>query len=148
MTVCPNDKPSFTSMLYKMHLLDPSSTSQKQAAKRRQIYYTICLFTRLIIAGLLLQYRNERLVTYAVLILSLLSIINLYPFSFVPKATFSMWWSSTFQFIIAVLLLLSSLLILIVGDKLGRNATYVYAVLMYVSIVGGFTQSLMNPSCW
>lgn len=144
--ICPNDKQSFTDILYKIHLLDPLSSNETKAYTRRQIYYTICIFTRLAIAGLIFQKRNSIYTPYILILFSLFSIINLYPFSFVNRSNAKMWWSSRYQFIIALLIFIFSFIGIIFKDNFA-SYTWIYAALMYLSVFGGLFQSLLIPSC-
>ncbi len=136
---CPNSNKIFDNFLYKSGLIDNNLSDTDKAFQRRRVYYTICIFIRLAIAGLVLQLKDKEFLPYILVIISIFPIINL---GFYRKQD-NQWWSNTFQLLIAIALLISSLLIIF---KVGIP-TYIPALILFISVFGGVFQSLLIPSC-
>lgn len=136
---CPNGNQIFDSFLYKSGLIDNNLSDSDKAFQRRRIYYTICIFIRLALAGLVLQLKDKEFLPYILALISIYPIISL---GFFRKQD-NQWWSNTFQLLIAIALFLSSLLLIF---KVGIP-TYVPALILFISVFGGVFQSLLVPSC-
>lgn len=144
---CPNGKVSFTNFLYKSGLIDETLSDNEKAYQRRRIYYTICIFVRLAIAGLMLQYKDKVWLPYLTLIFSIFSIVNL---TLYTENETKQWWSNTFQLIISISMLIISILIIMTQFNIIDKdivPTYLLALLMFISVFGGVFQSLLKPSC-
>ena len=136
---CPNNNKVFDNFLFKSGLINENLDDKQKAYERRRVYYTICITIRLAIAGLLLQLRDKVWVPYVVALFSLYSFISL---AFIRKQD-NQWWSNKFQLVIAILLLLASLLLIFKVNI----PTYTLSILFFISIFGGYFQSLLIPSC-
>lgn len=136
---CPNSNKIFDNFLFKSGLIDNNLSDTDKAFQRRRVYYTICIFIRLAIAGLVLQLKDKEFLPYILALISIYPIISL---GFYRKQD-NQWWSNTFQLIIAIALFVSSLLIIF---KVGIP-TYIPALILFISVFGGVFQSLLIPSC-
>lgn len=143
---CPNGKDSFTEFLYNSGIIDKTLSDTEKAYQRRRIYYTICIFIRLAIAGLLLQLKDKIWLPYVTLVFSLFAINNLAFY----KEDGKQWWSNTFQLLISILMTIVSIL-LINQQQYDENEraipTYLLSLIMFASVSGGVFQSLLIPSC-
>lgn len=135
---CPNNNKVFDKPL--SFLFDKDITPEDMAYQRRRVYYTICVFLRLAIAGLLLQLKDKVWIPYIVGIVSLYSIYSL---GFV-RTEDNQWWSNKFQLIMAILLFIVSILIIF---KVKQIPTWTMSLLFFISIFGGVFQSLLIKSC-
>jgi len=137
---CPNSNKIFDSLFYETGLIDKNLTPELKAYERRRVYYTICIVLRLLIAGLLLQFRDKKWIQYLVAIISLLAVINLFFF----RTEDNQWWSNNFSIFINLSLFIFSILIIF---EIKQIPTWILAFIMYFSILGGLFQSLLIPSC-
>ena len=135
---CPNSNKIFNSFFYDTGLIDKNLPPELKAYERRRVYYTICIVFRLLIAGLLLQFRDKIWLPYFVAFISFFASINLYFF----RTEDNQWWSNKFSLTINLLLFIFSVLII-----LEKVPTWSLAFIMYFSILGGIFQSLLIPSC-
>ena len=104
---------------------------------RKIVFLTICIFVRLIIAGLAYQYRNKKWLPYLIIILCGFIIYNLY-----KTLNLNNWWSKKFHILINILLINVS--ILIIFKKL--DSKYI-SYLLYIDVIGGFIHSLLIKRC-
>tara|TARA_B110000495_G_C22474337_1_gene293735 strand:+ start:125 stop:520 length:396 start_codon:yes stop_codon:yes gene_type:complete len=104
---------------------------------RIRIYYTICIVLRLFIAGLAYQFKDTLWLPYITLIISMFTSYRLY-----NNLEGKQWWSRSFHFYICILLTIISTLI-IFGYIRGEYISY----LLYLDVIGGFTQSLFINRC-
>jgi len=136
MSKCPNDDPQFQKLLENIGMLNKTEDTVLQ---RRRIYYTICIFVRLAIAGLVFQLREKKWMPYAIGVVALLSIAKLYTSIKDPG---NQWWSKRFALVIAILLLLSAILI-----KYEKIPSSIPSILIVIGVVGGGVQSLFIKAC-
>ena len=127
---CPNSEVN-TNLFLKKIGINPTPEN------RSRIFYTICIFVRLLIAGLALQFKNNKWLPYLVIIFSLITSIRLY-----NNLYGSWWWSRTYHLIISILLIFVSVLVIINKCK----PEYI-AYLLYIDVLGGFFQSLGVERC-
>lgn len=139
MSACPNNNKIFDRMLFKSGLIDDSLSDADKAYQRRRVYYTICIFIRLVIAGLVLQLKDKEFTPYVVGIISIYPIISLGFY----RTEDNQWWSNKFQLAISIALFISCLLLIL---KV-QIPTYVPALILFISVFGGIFQSLLIPSC-
>ena len=128
---CPNSDPNFDKVLSKWVEVTPST--------RKNIYYGICIWVRLILYSLVFYYRDSKYIPYIVGLFSLLAIANLKDSVSNPGRQ---WWSKRFDLVIAVLLLVAC--IMAIFDKVN---IVVIPVLLYASLLGGFLQSFFIKFC-
>lgn len=136
---CPNNNNIFDPMLFESGLIDKNLSDIDKAYQRRRVYYTICILLRLAIAGLVLQLKDKYFMPYIVGIISIYPIISL---GFYRKQD-NQWWSNKFQLVIAIALFISCLLLILKVQL----PTYVPALILFISVLGGVFQSLLIPSC-
>jgi hypothetical protein len=137
--ICPNNNKIFDNFLFKSGLINENLSDVDKAYQRRRVYYTICIFIRLAIAGLLLQLKDNEYLPYIIAFIYFFSIIYI---RFYRKEE-NQWWSNKFQLGISIALFISSLLIIF---KTGLP-TYFISLIFFISIFGGVFQSLLIPSC-
>uniref|UniRef100_A0A6C0ECD5 Uncharacterized protein n=1 Tax=viral metagenome TaxID=1070528 RepID=A0A6C0ECD5_9ZZZZ len=130
MTDCLKNDPVFTNMI-KAIGIEPND--------RKRIYYTICIFTRLLLAGWVLQYHDKKILHVLMLIFSAIGIGIIY-----PKLDGEQWWSRRFHLFIAIMIFLLALYLLNGGEK--QFSKYL-AYLMYLDVGVGVAMSLMKPWC-
>jgi hypothetical protein len=133
---CPNNDPVFDSFLFKSGLIDHESPDV--AYQRRRVYYIVCVFFRLFLAGLVYQLRDKNYTHGIVGLAALLAILNLYP----KLNNTRQWWSVKYQFFIAVVLLISSMLV-----HFRKIRSDILAFTMYASVIGGVILSFFVKSC-
>jgi len=133
---CPNSDPTFDSFLFNAGLIDPNAPDIPY--QRRRIYYTICIMFRLFLAGLVYQLKDKHYVHLLLGVAAILSIINLYP----KLNNTRQWWSVKYQFFIAVILLVSSILV-----HLGKIRSDILPLILYASVLGGIIISFSVKSC-
>lgn len=104
---------------------------------RKIVFLTICIFVRLIIAGLAYQYRNKKWLPYLIIILCSFVIYHLY-----KTLNLNYWWSKKFHILICLLLIIVSILIIL--KKL--DSKYI-SYLLYIDVIGGFMHSLLIKRC-
>ena len=139
MTTCPNNNKIFDNFLFKSGLINENLSDDDKAYQRRRVYYTICIFIRLAIAGLLLQLKDNEYLPYVIAFIYFFSIIYIRCY----RKEENQWWSNKFQLGISIALFISSLLIIF---KTGLP-TYFFSLIFFISIFGGVFQSLLIPSC-
>jgi hypothetical protein len=132
---CPNDDPNFSKMLSNIGISTDPIT-------RRALYYTVCIFTRLLIAFFVLYNLDKLWLQYALLILSFFAIINLaYGIRYNNK---TQWWSKKFQLIMAILLFITTGFIIYTNNNSKR---ILLPIILFISLFGGIAQSLFVASC-
>ena len=104
---------------------------------RRRIYYTICIFIRLTLAGIIYYLKDYKYLPYIFIIISLLTIYRL---SKNLNGTF--WWSRKFHILICLLLIINSIYI-ILKNKYQNYISY----LLYLDVLIPLIYSLSNPWC-
>lgn len=135
--VCPNGDPSFTSRLYQWGIINTSMSNKQVALVRKDIYYQICILVRSILILLVYYFRNQKIIQILVLLASLLAIINLG-----LRNKGNQWWSKKFQLLMSILLFIA---VILVWFK--KAPSYSMALIMLISLVGGFIQSLLITFC-
>ena len=71
-TSCPNSNKIFNNFLFNSGLIDANLDNDSKAYQRRRVYYTICVFLRLALAGLVLQLKDKIWIPYLIGIFSLI----------------------------------------------------------------------------
>lgn len=125
---CPNGDPSFSRLL-----------GNPSPATRKQIFYTICIFIRFALYSAVLLGRNQSWVQLIVGIASLFAIITLIPSI---KNAGHQWWSKRFQLIMSILIIISC-----IASYLGIVNSITIPIALYVSLIGGITQSFWITWC-
>lgn len=133
---CPNNDPRFDQFLFGSGLIDQNAPDV--AYQRRRVYYTICVLFRLFLAGLVYQLKDHEYIPFVVGFAAVVSMINLYP----KINNTRQWWSIKFQFAIAIILAVSS--ILVYYKKIRSD---VLPITLYLSVIGGVIVSLFVKSC-
>jgi uncharacterized membrane protein (UPF0136 family) len=133
---CPNNDPRFDSFLFGSGLIDPNAPDI--AYQRRRVYYTICVLFRLFLAGLVYQLKDHDYIPFVIGLASVVAIFNLYP----RLNNTRQWWSIKFQFLISVVLLVSS--VLVYYKKIKSD---IIPFTLYASVTGGVILSLFVKSC-
>lgn len=133
---CPNSDPQFDKMLSRYLDIDSPEYPQHRA----QIYYLVCIWVRLILYTLVYVYREEKWMPYATAAFGLFSVVNL---SGSIRNPGRQWWSKRFQLLMASLVLIISAAA-IGGSRVDRR---VVPGLLYISLFGGFIQSLFVKFC-
>jgi hypothetical protein len=136
---CPNSDKNFDKTL--SNFVD--ITNDNYPNTRKHIFYGICIPIRLILYTLVFMYRDMPIIQYIIAIASLIAVINLSNTMLFSKTKLEQWWSKQFQLLIAILLLVSSILIIS-----GYNiSTMVIPIILFASLFGGVLQSMMITFC-
>jgi len=136
---CPNNNKVFDGALFKSGLIDDSLSDADKAYQRRRVYYTICIFIRLAIAGLVLQLKDKEFMPYVLAVISIYPIISLGFY----RTEDNQWWSDKFQLAVSIALFVASVLLIFKVNI----PTYIPALILFISVFGGVFQSLLIPSC-
>lgn len=102
--------------------------------ERKHLFYLICIFLRLMIAGIVYNFSDNKKLQYLLLIISLSSVYLNY-----IKINECVWWSRKFHFVIALLLFIITLLIITKQIKTDKWMSY----LLYIDIIWGIIHSLV-----
>jgi len=142
MTKCPNSDPNFDKILSRWF----DTSSKEYPEVRKKIYYLICITLRLFLYSLIFIYKDNPIIPYIIAILSCFAIYNLYPsFTFSTESKpQQQWWSKRFQFIISVLLFITSILLIL---KVKSIPSVTIPILLYISLFGGIFQSMFITFC-
>ena len=135
--VCPNDDPSFTTMLYKMGMLRHDMSPKEVVAMRMRIYYCVCIIVRAALIVAVYHWRNSIVIRILVFAGAMLGVINLG-----RRMVGNQWWSKKFQFIMSVIIV--GLVILTHYNMVDSRSM---AVAMLVSLLGGVAQSFVVGFC-
>ena len=73
--------------------------------ERKQLFYLICVFLRLLMAGIVYNFLDKKIIQYAVILFSLASIRGNY-----SKIDECVWWSREFHLFIGILLLVLAII--------------------------------------
>ena len=101
--------------------------------ERRNLYYLICIFLRLLIAGIVYNFADNKIIQYIILAFSIVAIYSNY-----NRINDNKWWSSKFHLLVAILLVI--VFIFVKLNKI-QNTKYL-AYLLYIDVIGGFLYSL------
>jgi len=104
---------------------------------RIKIFYTICIFMRLLLAGSIYYLKDQLWVPYIIIIISFFTIKRLS-----KNLNGRFWWSRKFHLIICMLLILNSIFI-INFKKYNNYLSY----LLFIDVIGGFIQSILKKRC-
>lgn len=103
---------------------------------KKFLYYYVCIIVRFILFTLAFVFRDYKYLPHIVFVLALISAINL---SIGLYRDNNQWWSKKFQLIIAVLLMITS--VLLISRVISND--YLIPFLLYTSLIGGILQSLL-----
>ena len=135
--VCPNDDPSFTSILYKMGMLSHDMSPNEVVALRMRIYYCICIIIRAALIVAVYHWRNYSITRVLVFMGAMLGVINLG-----GRMIGNQWWSKKFQFIMSIIIVVTVILTHFnIVDSRSMSAA------MLVSLAGGVAQSFAVRFC-
>jgi hypothetical protein len=134
---CPNSDPNFDKILVKLF---GSSTPEI----RKKVYYFICIIVRLFLFSLVYIYKDHPSIPYIIGLASIVGISNLYP-SMTKQgySTQHQWWSKRFQFMIAILLFVTSVLLIF---KITSSTIFI-PIILFISLFGGIMQSMLITFC-
>jgi hypothetical protein len=135
--VCPNDDPSFTTMLYKMGMLRHDMSPKEVVAMRMRIYYCICIIIRAALIVAVYHWRNYSLTRVLVFMGAMLGVINLG-----GRMIGNQWWSKKFQFIMSIIIAVTVIL-----TQLKKIGSWSMSAAMLVSLAGGVAQSFAVRFC-
>lgn len=135
--VCPNDDPSFTTMLYKMGMLRHDMSPKEVVAMRMRIYYCVCIIVRAALIVAVYHWRNSSLTRVLVFVGAMLGVINLG-----RRMVGNQWWSKKFQFIMSIIIAVTVIL-----TQLKKIGSWSMSAAMLVSLVGGVAQSFAVRFC-
>ena len=135
--VCPNDDPSFTSILYKMGMLSHDMSPKEVVAMRMRIYYCICIIIRAALIVAVYHWRNYSLTRVLVFMGAMIGVINLG-----GRIIGNQWWSKKFQFIMSIIIVVTVIL-----TQLKKIGSWSMSAAMLVSLAGGVAQSFAVRFC-
>ena len=135
MSECPNSDPEFDKVMSKWFDI----TSKDYPSNRKNVYYGICIWVRLILFSLVFYYREYKYMPYTLALFSVSSIMH---YKEVIKTPGKQWWSKRFDLSIAILLLISC--VLVIGGKI--NPVFM-PIILYTSLLGGIIQSFFIKFC-
>jgi hypothetical protein len=135
--VCPNDDPSFTTILYKMGMLSHDMSPNEVVAMRMRIYYCICIIIRAALIVAVYHWRNYLLTRVLVFMGAMLGVINLG-----GRMIGNQWWSKKFQFIMSIIIAVTVIL-----TQLKKIGSWSMSAAMLVSLAGGVAQSFAVRFC-
>ena len=135
MSECPNSDPGFD----KIMSIWFDITSNDYPSNRKKVYYGVCIWVRLILFSLVFYYREYKYMPYILGVFSIFSIIH---YKDNIKTAGRQWWSKRFDLTIAILLLISSVLVI-----RGKIDSIFMPVILYTSLLGGVIQSFLIKFC-
>jgi hypothetical protein len=135
--VCPNDDPSFTTMLYKMGMLRHDMSPKEVVAMRMRIYYCVCIIVRAALIIAVYHWRNSSITRVLVFVGAMLGVINLG-----RRMVGNQWWSKKFQFIMSIIIAVTVIL-----TQLKKIGSWSMSAAMLVSLAGGVAQSFAVRFC-
>jgi hypothetical protein len=135
--VCPNDDPSFTTMLYKMGMLRHDMSPKEVVAMRMRIYYCVCIIVRAALIVAVYHWRNSSITRVLVFVGAMLGVINLG-----RRMVGNQWWSKKFQFIMSIIIAVTVIL-----TQLKKIGSWSMSAAMLVSLAGGVAQSFAVRFC-
>ena len=135
MSECPNSDPDFDKIMSKWFDI----TSNDYPSTRKKVYYGVCIWVRLILFSLVFYYREYKYMPYILGVFSIFSIIH---YKDNIKTAGRQWWSKRFDLTIAILLLISSVLVI-----RGKIDPVFMPVILYTSLLGGVIQSFLIKFC-
>jgi hypothetical protein len=135
MSECPNSDPDFDKIMSKWFDI----TSNDYPSNRKKVYYGVCIWVRLILFSLVFYYREYKYMRYILGVFSIFSIIH---YKDNIKTAGRQWWSKRFDLTIAILLLISSVLVI-----RGKIDPVFMPVILYTSLLGGVIQSFLIKFC-
>ena len=103
--------------------------------QRKLMFYLICIFFRLFLAGIVYNFSNSKIVQYATLLLGSVAVYLNY-----SKLSNPSWWKSEYHLLIAILVVICSYLIL---TKKFNKSKYL-AYLLYADVLFGLIDSLIT----
>ena len=130
-TKCPNSELATNRALSDLGILPTPEN-------RTRIFFTICIVLRLLLAGIVLHFKDNRFLPYLVLIIGLLTSYRLFNNLYGPW-----WWKRIYHLIISISL--STIAFLIIIKKIKHTEWMAY--LLYIDVVVGFIQSLGVTRC-
>lgn len=103
--------------------------------ERKHLFYMICIFLRLLIAGIVYNLSSSKYIQYTLLIISLFAIYSNY-----TKLCDIVWWSRRFHLIIAIALFIVTALTITKKLKSDKYMAY----LLYADVFFGVIHSLIK----
>ena len=131
MSKCPNFEPSTNKALKKMGI-EPTPEN------RTRIFYTICIVLRLLLAGLILQFKDNKYVPYIILCVCIGVSYRIY------NNLYGQWWWKRIYHL-AIYSILAIVCLLIIFKKITNTEWMGY--IMYVDVFIGVVQSIGVKRC-
>jgi hypothetical protein len=100
--------------------------------QRKEFFYTICIFIRLLLSGIVYNFSDNKYLQYSLLFISLISIYSNY-----QKIDENVWWNRHFHLLIGIILLIISYKII----KKEIKETKYLAYILYVDVIFGILDS-------
>jgi len=105
---------------------------------RTRVFYTICIIIRVLLAGIVLHFKDNRYLPYILLIISLFTSYRLY-----NNLYGKWWWKRSYHLIISLALSITCLLIIF---KIIKQTEYM-AYILYLDVFIGVIQSIGVKRC-
>jgi hypothetical protein len=135
MSECPNSDKDFDKIMSRWF----DVTSKDYPSNRKKVYYGLCIWVRLILFTSIFYYRKHKYTPY---ILAVFSLLSIYHYKGNIKNPGKQWWSKRFDLAIAVLLLIST--VLVITEKIDP---VVMPLILYTSLFGGIITSFFIKFC-
>ena len=135
--VCPNDDPVFTTLFYKIGILQKSMSPKEVVAMRMQVYYCVCIIVRAAIVVAIYHWRNSNVVRVLVFVGAIIGMVNLG-----SRMTGTQWWSKKFQFVMSIIIVLT-----VIFTHFKMVDSRAMSIAMLVSLIGGVVQSFVVGFC-
>jgi hypothetical protein len=135
MSKCPNSDPSFDKFLARF----VDTRGGDYPAKRRQIFYTVCIVVRLILYSSVFLIKDQWWMPILIGMFAMIALVGLLPSISNPG---NQWWSKRFQLGISITLVIACIL-----TYFKKIETVFVPVILMGSLVGGVAQSLMVKFC-
>jgi hypothetical protein len=141
---CPNSDINFNKILDKLF-------GNHSVETRKKIFYLICITVRLFLYSLVYLYKDSKFIPYLLSIFSAFSIYHLYSDIKNNVNNNRQWWSKKFEFIISILVFISSLTLIIQRvngiSKENQISTSIAPILLFISLFTGIFQSFFITFC-
>ena len=131
MLKCPNYEPITNKALENMRIA-PSPEN------RTRIFHSICIPIRFLLAGIILQFKDNIYLPYILLVISLVTSYRLYNTLYGPW-----WWKRTYHLVISILLAIVSIAIIFKWTERTEWMAYI----LYMDVIIGIIQSLGVTRC-
>ena len=107
--------------------------------QRKYLFYLICVFFRMFLAGIVYNFSKNRKIQYAVLIAGIIGIYTNY-----SKLNENVWWNRKFHLIISILLTITSYMIITKKINDLKYPSYI----LYADVLFGLFHSYITNENW